>query len=196
MRNKTVKQKGGNYTELNKDMTSILSWGNDYGDLLYSSNDSSNDSSDDNKCEVKTLIEKLTQKQQKQGVFHKQFGFSFRAIYSEQKLRDMILNVINKIIDCFKSNNLKDNIVDKNTYKDGTKALIHKIDLLYDENLREKVFLINDDFIKRSIAELNIRMNSVSYDFGIDPGVQDGGTRKSRKSRKSKKSKKSKKSRK
>ena len=92
MRNKTVKQKGGNYTELNKDMNSIIDW-----------LENNRDDFDQCKSTIHTLINELKTKQKKQGIFHKQFGYSFRTMYdtnSSKKLRNYICSTMTTIIDC------------------------------------------------------------------------------------------------
>ena len=202
MRNKTVKQKGGNYTELNKDMESILKWNEQNNDIFEN---------DDLSCYTNsTFIKKLKDKLklENKGVFHKQFGYSFRSIYSKHKLRDMIYNGIVEIIVCLTS-------VKNTNYKyiSELQSLFNVIIKFNDKTLREKV---NEKYesLENDIRQNYFPQNNTEV-VNIEPRItpvnekeeeeekevivgstQDGGIRKSRKSKKLRKSRKSKKSRK
>ena len=162
MRNKTVKQKGGNYTELNEDMKSVIQWGNFY---------------EYENCNIK--INELKKKQEKQGSFHKKFGYSFKTMYdtnSSEQLRNLIYSVLKDVIFCLNLNNNKELL----------ESLSRTIFLFKDEKLRND---LNTHFEVFKDGQ-KYEKNNVTYDWGIDPGdvsTNNGGTKKSRKSRKSRK---------
>jgi hypothetical protein len=197
MRNKTVKQKGGNYTELNKDINSIIDWWDQhkYYDVGQC------------KSDIQTLINELKTKQKKQGIFHKQFGYSFRTMYdtnSSKKLRKYICSTMTDIIDCVLLQNQNNNAFENELLQE----LIRRIYLFEDEELVDQ---LNDAFNFNNLIK-NYKFKVVTgYVRGIDPDPYQGDTdnneqyggikksrklRKSRKSRKLRKTKKLKKSRK
>jgi hypothetical protein len=132
MRNKTVKQKGGNYTELNKDMNSIIDWWDkNYYDV------------DQCKDDIHTLINELKTKQKKQGIFHKQFGYSFRTMYdtnSSKKLRNYIFSTMTNIIECvlLQNNNAFENkllqLLIRRIYLFEDKELVDQLNAVFNFN--------------------------------------------------------------